>query len=300
MKKVFTKLTFVASLALVTAIASAETYALCVGINDYPGEKNDLKGCVNDAKAYRDVFSAKYGVKPANIKLLLDKDVTLEKLLAEMKWLVGSAKPGDQIVFTYSGHGGQVADKSEADGFEEVISLADENMIPGDLFGELAGLLDKAGINSTFIFDSCFSGGVSRDVSGRFTRIDRSLGVVTPKNAKALLDSGMKMKTIKPRQMQAPQAGSHAFLFASQENKPSKDVSGLEGVPAHGLFTLLMVGAMNEAPSASIKDLYGIVNDILTDVNKKFKEQGSDFQFDQGPNFETTPDRANLPVILKA
>lgn len=35
--------------------------ALCVGINDYPGSGNDLKGCVNDAKAWAELLIEHYG-----------------------------------------------------------------------------------------------------------------------------------------------------------------------------------------------------------------------------------------------
>jgi metacaspase-1 len=46
--------------------------ALCVGINDYPGEGSDLNGCVNDAKAWADLFSRQYAFASSDVKLLLD------------------------------------------------------------------------------------------------------------------------------------------------------------------------------------------------------------------------------------
>lgn len=282
-------------LAIAAAFSNAETYALCIGINDYEGEKNDLKGAVNDANKFKDVFITSYGVKAANVRMLLDKNVSLDKFLAEMKWLISSAKAGDQIAFMYSGHGGQVDDKTEADGKEEVLVLADGNLIPGDLFGELAKALNEARINSTWIFDSCFSGGMSRDPQER----DKNIRNIKPKSANAILDATLKFKQIKPKAMANDQEpASAAFLFASQEGKPSKDISGLEGIPAHGLFTLLLTSVLADSPQATIKDLYGLVNATLEALNKKLKEQGADKSFDQGPNFETTASRAAFGILL--
>jgi metacaspase-1 len=46
--------------------------ALCVGINDYPYEGNDLKGCVNDAKGWADLLIGSFDFAQADMTLLLD------------------------------------------------------------------------------------------------------------------------------------------------------------------------------------------------------------------------------------
>ena len=40
-------------------------FALCIGINDYPGTGSDLSGCVNDANDWGKILAAKwvYGQK---------------------------------------------------------------------------------------------------------------------------------------------------------------------------------------------------------------------------------------------
>ena len=43
--------------------------AVCVGINDYRGTANDLKGCVNDANDWSDILSQQFGY---DTQLLLD------------------------------------------------------------------------------------------------------------------------------------------------------------------------------------------------------------------------------------
>lgn len=308
-KSAFKKLAAIAALAIVSVAAHAETYALCVGINDYPEVKDeegklvdqDLKGCVNDAKAMRDVFIKKFGVKENNAKTLFDKDASLEKFIDNVKWLVANAKAGDQVVFVYSGHGGQVKDPKEADGIQEVIVLSDMNLIPGSFFGELAKLLNVNGINATFYFDSCYSGGMSKDVYGKIQQRTKSLGVVTPKNAGALKSVQSRLMTARPKQINRGQTplGESAFLFASSELKPSKDISGLEGVPPHGLFTMLVLAMLEDSPKIAVKDMYDAIGAILDDINKKRKEQDPNSPlFDQGPNFETSSTRASKPILI--
>lgn len=298
------------ALAACSALSMAETYALSIGINDYPEAKdekgqpvdNDLKGCVNDANSMQDLFKTKFGVKPTNMRKLLDKDVTMDKFIDNMKWLLQSAKAGDQVVFTYSGHGAQVEDKSEEDGKEEVLVLQDGTLIPGDLFGEIAKTLNINGIHTTFIFDSCFSGGMSRATDGKIVVRNKALGLVKPKSATALataskrfLDAGQP--NIRARAPQQTSATS-AFFFASAEDKTSSDISGLEGIDPHGIFTLLLLATMEEDAKMPVADMYGVINGVLDGLNKKIKEQGGEMQFNQAPNFETSSGREKNPLLL--
>lgn len=293
------------ALSTLATVSIAETYALSIGINDYPESKDaqgqvvdsDLKGCVNDAKALQNLFVTKFGVKSENTRIITDKKVTFEAFLDNMKWLLSSAKAGDQVVFTYSGHGGQVKDATEPDGFEEVLVLADENLIPGDLFGEIAKLLSVNGIHSTFIFDSCFSGGMSRNVDGKISVRNKSLGEVRARRS-ATLDSLQKSGVkLTPRQAGGTAATS-AFLFASQEDKTSSDISGLEGIDPHGIFTLLLLAVLEDNPKTPVAEMYDSINAVLDSLNESFKKQGSDMKFEQNPKFETTGDRASLPILL--
>ncbi|MBX3115176.1 MAG: caspase family protein [Fimbriimonadaceae bacterium] len=303
------KLLTIAALCLVSVAAYAETYALSMGINDYlPGKDEsgkevdfDLKGCVNDAKVMRGFFIDKYGVKASNARMLLDKDANADKFLDAVRWLISTAKPGDQVVFSYSGHGGQVEDEDEEDGIEEVIVLADDMLVPGDLFNEIANTLKLNGVNCTFIFDSCFSGGMSRNIDGKVRISNKSMGMLKPKSATAATKVKNGFMQIKSRQM-APGTKTKAesvFLFASKEDKPSKDISGLEGIEAHGLFTLLLMDMINEDKNAPIKSIYEYMDEALKEINQSFKDNGMETQFDQGPNFEASSgDRANKPIIL--
>ena len=87
--------------------------AVCVGINNYPGIFNDLKGCVNDANDW----SALLQGLGFSTRTLLDSQATKANVKSALQGLVNSTGAGDMAVFTYSGHGTQVADRNsdEAD-----------------------------------------------------------------------------------------------------------------------------------------------------------------------------------------
>lgn len=148
-------------------------YALCVGINDYPGTSSDLAGCVPDAQDFA-VELAKRGFQA---RLLIDSGATKAALVAELGELVARTGYGDTAVVTYSGHGTWVADLDgdEADG-------RDEALCPHDIF--TAGPLTDDELHTIFadrrygarlimVSDSCHSGTVTRFAAELGDRQDR-------------------------------------------------------------------------------------------------------------------------------
>ena len=132
--------------------------AVCIGINNYPGVFNDLKGCVNDAKDWSALLQG-FGFETS---LMLDSQATRTNIKAALQNLVGTTGAGDVAVFTYSGHGTQVADPSndEGDIYDEAICAYDGNIIDDELRILLEGLHPQATL--VVISDSCFSGSVTR------------------------------------------------------------------------------------------------------------------------------------------
>ncbi len=61
--------------------------ALCVGINDYPGEGSDLNGCVNDAKAWAELLIKNFSFPSGSVKVLLDGQATKAAMLDGLKKL---------------------------------------------------------------------------------------------------------------------------------------------------------------------------------------------------------------------
>jgi hypothetical protein len=96
--------------------------ALCVGVNNYPGTRNDLQGCVNDARDWARLLSGTFGFR--DVETLLDGQATRSRIKKKLGELISKGRAGDVLVFTYSGHGTHVPDvgeKDEADGRDEAI-----------------------------------------------------------------------------------------------------------------------------------------------------------------------------------
>ncbi|ETW75546.1 hypothetical protein HETIRDRAFT_157510 [Heterobasidion irregulare TC 32-1] len=106
--------------------------ALCIGIN-YVGQRNELRGCVNDASSVYHFLVDYQHYKKEDIVYLSDEaqdprsHPTRANMLNAMRWLVQDAHPHDSLFFHYSGHGGQTKDLDgdEVDGLDEVIFPVD-------------------------------------------------------------------------------------------------------------------------------------------------------------------------------
>ncbi|AKG20737.1 caspase family protein [Calothrix sp. 336/3] len=146
--------------------------ALLVGINEYSGEINPLRGCVNDVLLQKELLIHRFGFQPQDIKILIDKQATRQGILTAFEQhLINQAKPGDVVVFHFSGHGSQVADpdKDSPDGLNSTLVPIDSGYQSAggtvqDIMGHTLFLLMYAlkTENVTFVLDSCHSGGAKR------------------------------------------------------------------------------------------------------------------------------------------
>ncbi|GAB4371722.1 MAG: caspase family protein [Deltaproteobacteria bacterium] len=138
--------------------------AFLVGLNRYPDPRNHLKGCVNDILLMSKTLREQYGFSEgAGVRLLTDERATTAGIRNGLEWLVADARPGDSLVFHYSGHGAQVRDLSG----DELSDNLDEIICPYDLDwdhpftdDDLAGICREVPKRAllTVILDCCHSG----------------------------------------------------------------------------------------------------------------------------------------------
>ncbi len=310
MKKTYAILA-AAALTMLSVVASAETYAVIIGINDYPEPvgadgkpmkddegnvmSDDLKGCVNDAKFWQGLLANSFGVKSSNIHVLLDGAATEANFIKEVQWLVKTVKAGDKIFFSYSGHGSQIElddQPEEKDGLTEVICLVD-SVVPDNFFADWAKDMRNIGVDATFEFDSCHSGGIDRDVvkGGKIVRnkwlpTKRLSAKQRANHLDPIEQAEIKMASNKPR---AANAGSYVFLMASGEDQTSSDVEFVEAdkYPPQGAFTFMIKESLTANPKLSLEEL-------LTEVRAGLK----DWEFTQVPKAEySDAKRPAKPVI---
>ncbi|MFB2770107.1 caspase family protein [Pelatocladus sp. BLCC-F211] len=95
---------------------SPRKLALLVGINQYR-QIPALDGCLVDVELQKEVLIHRFGFKASDILTLTDEQASREFVeSAFWEHLIGQAKPGDVVVFHFSGYGSRVrlGDSSEA------------------------------------------------------------------------------------------------------------------------------------------------------------------------------------------
>ncbi|BBD63363.1 peptidase C14 caspase catalytic subunit p20 (plasmid) [Nostoc sp. HK-01] len=99
--------------ARVLAQSTRRKLALLVGINEYSSTNDfpSLRGCANDVDLQKQLLINKFGFHPQDILTLTDAKATRKGILMGFEeHLIKQAKPGDVVVFHFSGHGSKVVD----------------------------------------------------------------------------------------------------------------------------------------------------------------------------------------------
>ena len=118
--------------------------ALLVGINDYKGI-SDLRGCLNDITNMRNILKTYLGFTNRDIRVLADSRATKENIITRLNTMVAQAKPGDFLVFHFSGHGSQIRDRNN----DELEDRLDELICPYDMDWDGAYITDDT-LNTIF------------------------------------------------------------------------------------------------------------------------------------------------------
>ncbi len=150
---------------------AAGTWAVLIGVNDYPGDEFDLRSAVNDVNDV-DQALAKLGVSGDRRLVLRDGQATAPTIRSAVDWLKAHASPEATAVFFFAGHVRKVGDTTEA------LLGADGETIEDR---ELAGMLDGLRAKSTWIgIAACYSGGFTEVL-----RPGRILTAAAPANSLA-------------------------------------------------------------------------------------------------------------------
>lgn len=148
--------------------AAGKKKAVIVGINYY-GTQMQLRGCINDSKCIEYLLKSKFGFQQENILMMNDemqdplRRPTRYNMWQGFRWLMMDLRPGDSLVFHYSGHGGQqrVYSGEESDGKNETLCPLDfqsaGELVDNDINHVLVNPLPQ-GVKLHAIIDACHSG----------------------------------------------------------------------------------------------------------------------------------------------
>ncbi len=265
--------------------------AVLIGINDYlDPEIHDLNGCVADVEAMSEVLCDCYQFDPANLtKLVLPQQNTREGILGALKALVEATADGDIALVYYSGHGSQVPDTNgdEVDHWDETIVPSDSSrsangavldIIDDELQSYILALADRTAY-ATFIFDSCHSGSIDRDllrpatVEGVLAE-DRPAPRATLPATKELsvqpqFFPGFEHQTGHQRSDSGfIRRGDYLLIAGCRDDEVSLEME-FGGKP-HGLLTNFLIDELRSGVGASIETIFGTV---CKAVEAKAKEE---------------------------
>ncbi len=117
------------SLQQALADTTPRKLALLVGINQYP-KIPALKGCLTDVELQRELLIHRFGFQPSDILSLTNKQATRQGIEnAFVEHLVKQAKPGDAVVFHFSGYGSRIKTKSLLGGMENALIPVDGSQV---------------------------------------------------------------------------------------------------------------------------------------------------------------------------
>ncbi len=252
-------------------------WALMIGISDYTNfddvEGGDLPGAQFDAMGMRDVLLQKYDFPEANVRTLLNGQATRAAIQESITgWLTENARPGDNVVVFFAGHGSQMWDENgdEDDGLDETIAPADVSPnstdfdISDDTFGEWLSALPTD--NVVVLLDNCNSGTGTRDVTP-FSR-SRELG----RDVNALSKPASAARRALPGQVDETgfDAGHSRVLelAAAQPHQAAVDAffPGGDGEESFhgGAFTTFLVRQLWRAPAdATYEEVFRDVHEAL-------------------------------------
>lgn len=95
------------------AVPKGGTWAVMIGINDYPGGGHDLRSAVNDVHDVNEAL-ARMGVPGDQRLLVRDRQATAEVIRTAVDWLVAHAARDATAVFFYAGHVRRLGGGTEA------------------------------------------------------------------------------------------------------------------------------------------------------------------------------------------
>lgn len=158
----------------VTEITSQYVY-LGFGINDYSGDENDLRGCINDIN--NDVKKLNKEFPEFQCLTYFDAQVTTQFFMSEIRRVRAALidiyeKTGKigMLYIKYSGHGTQIPSSSEPNKYNEALYLHNGPLVDDNIYQ----LQQETPLWLPVLakFDSCFSG----DIWSRARHIGQTVG----------------------------------------------------------------------------------------------------------------------------
>jgi hypothetical protein len=286
----------------VLAQSTSRKLALLVGINQYP-YPHSLEGCINDLDLQRHLLISRFGFNDKDIHILKDGQATRQGILeAFEEHLIKQAKPGDVVVYHYSGHGSRVLDPDpiivsssrDKSGLSGTFVPVNSGLPAGypeqggtvqDIMGHTLFLLMSAlqTENVTAVLDSCFSGAATRKF--RVRARDGGSNIQISPEEKSYQDKWLsRLKLSREEFVKRYRAGVAKGVVLAGTNPQQKAADAkLNGFSA-GAFTYLLTQYLWQQTSTP----ESAIGYVVPNIPKRF-EQTPLYEAKVGSGYEKQP-----------
>ena len=153
--------------------------SLLFGINDYMGSNNDLWGCINDINDVEIKLHQEFS--EFQVRKFADSQVTTQRFLSEIENAYNTMTLPGVLYIHYSGHGTQIPNIKEANGYDEALYLYNGPLVDDNIW--VLQQNTPEGLTVVAKFDCCFSGNMNRNITNIRTRFYKLPGMRIMKRA---------------------------------------------------------------------------------------------------------------------
>ena len=298
------KSALISCLSVLSFSASAENYALIMGISEYQkspllGVKKDIKTAISIAKSLN--------VPARNMTVKKDKELTLQGINQAIKAFEQKIKKGDKAFIYFSGHGSSFTKPGAQDECEKALVTQEMAYLNKNTFHQkLTGIANKAG--KTFVMiDACFSGGLA--VSSK--ELERNYGEEMPKSkffAKSSSDScatvtNYSSKGLRDFGVESASQTPNYFLLASSSPMEVSIDGGLSygGFATTTFYNCLQKDQGVDRNGDSVITLEEVQYCAQQDINRKIsasREQYSGFRYNAQTLTAGIGPGSNVPIAF--
>jgi hypothetical protein len=275
--------------------AEPQRRALLIGIDHYlpprgslqEGVVTDLQGARNDVELVAKVLRSRFNFADHELCILRDEEATRAGILqAIQSFLIAPTRQGDQVFLYFAGHGSTFENKLSPDGRDETIVPADRNRQVPDIHDKelhrlLGQVLDRGG-ELIAAFDSCYSGTVTMDATGKSSQSGQSDLV----HIRAAEPVRIPVQTLPP--LPTPLTARGAVILGAADSSQRAQERQF-GNRFQGIFTVGLVRALYlSQPGDSVATL---MRSAMAFV------RASALGNEQQPKLEASPERGRRPLF---
>lgn len=252
------------------AAAAPSARALLIGVGDYPSlpERLRLRAPAGDVQRLRTALIAA-GLDPAAVTVMTEHEgerPTRAALLESLRRLADDARPGQQVLVYFSGHGAQAPARHparEPDGLEELYLAADASGWDGGShtvrgavadfeFETLLAAIQAKGARVWFVADACHAAGLTRSAAPAEARAKSVSGADLHIPASAL---GRRAVFQEPAPLE-PSGFAGFYAAAPGALALERPIPiGADGAQPASVFTFALTKALNQGRFRTLRDL---------------------------------------------